>query len=124
MSGPDAALLWAMLAHIALVFFLYGWLTVARVGAVRRGEVEYSCFVLGEQEPRQAARISRNLSNQFELPVIFYAAVLLIVLLEQGTLVDAIAAWVFVVGRIVHTMVQTMTENVQLRGQVFTINFA
>ena len=34
-----------------------------------------------------------------------------------------IAAWVFVAGRVIHTLVQTLTDNVQLRGQVFMINF-
>ena len=29
----------------------------------------------------------------------------------------------FVVGRVAHTLVQTLTDNVPLRGQVFTINF-
>jgi hypothetical protein len=39
------------------------------------------------------------------------------------TLFDVIAAWVFVAGRVAHTLVQTLTDNVPLRGQVFTINF-
>ena len=39
------------------------------------------------------------------------------------TAIDVIAAWVFVAGRVVHTLVQTLTDNVPLRGQVFMINF-
>jgi hypothetical protein len=35
-----ASILWPMLAHIGWVFMLYSWLTVARLRAVRRGEVE------------------------------------------------------------------------------------
>ena len=34
------------------------------------------------------------------------------------------AAWAFVAGRIAHALVQTLTDNVLLRGQVFLINFA
>jgi len=30
---------------------------------------------------------------------------------------------VFIAGRVAHTLVQTLTDNVPLRGQVFTINF-
>src|SRR5262245_49312525 len=116
-------ILWPMLAHIGLIFVLYAWLTVARVGAVRRGEVEYSCFVLGREEPHQAARISRNLSNQFELPLLFYAVVILLFVLGRVMTFDVIAAWMFVAGRIIHTLVQTLTDDVPLRGNVFTINF-
>ena len=38
--------------------------------AVRRGEIQYGCFVLGRDEPLHSARITRNLANQFELPAI------------------------------------------------------
>jgi hypothetical protein len=123
MSGNAGLLLWPMLAHVGLIVFLYAWLTVARVGAVRRGEAEYSCFVFGRGEPPQAARISRNLANQFELPVIFYAMGVLLIVLGRVTPVDVVAAWVFIAGRLAHTAVQTLTDNVPLRGQVFMINF-
>lgn len=112
-----------MLAHIGWVVMLYTWLTVARTLAVMRGEIDYSAFVLGRDEPLHVARITRNLANQFELPAIFYALVVLLIALGQVTLFDVVAAWVFVFGRVIHTLVQTLTDNVPLRGRVFVINF-
>jgi hypothetical protein len=123
MTGPAASILWPLLAHVGLVFALYAWLTVARARAVKRGEVEQAAFVLGREEPIEVARITRNLANQFELPVIFYAAVILLIALGEVATVDIVAAWMFVAGRIAHTLVQTLTDNVSLRGQVFMINF-
>lgn len=117
------SLLWPMLAQIGWTFLLYAWLTVIRAQAVKRGEVGYSTFAHGE-EPPHIDRITRNLANQFELPVIFYAIVVLLVATKNVTAVDIIAAWVFVAGRVIHTLVQTLTDNVPLRGQVFLINFA
>jgi hypothetical protein len=32
-------------------------------------------------------------------------------------------AWVFILGRVIHSGVQILTDNVRLRGLVFTINF-
>src|SRR5882672_2806069 len=122
-AASRASILWPMLAHIGWVFMLYAWLTVARMRAVRSGEIDFSCFVLGREEPHDVARITRNLANQFELPVIFYALVVLLVALGRVTTVDLIAAWIFVAGRVVHTLVQTLSDNVPLRGQVFMINF-
>jgi hypothetical protein len=116
-------ILFPMLAHIGWVFLLFTWLTVARLQAVRRREVEFIAFAHGE-EPHHIARITRNLANQFELPVIFYAVVVLLVATRNVTTVDVIAAWVFVAGRVIHSLVQTLTDNVPLRGQVFLINFA
>jgi hypothetical protein len=117
------SLLWPMLAQIGWTFLLYVWLTVARQHAVKRGEVEYGSFVHGE-EPHHVARITRNLANQFELPVIFYAVIVLLVATRNVTTIDLLAAWIFVAGRVVHTLVQTLTDNVPLRGQIFLINFA
>jgi hypothetical protein len=85
--------------------------------------VEFACFVLGREEPPRIGRITRNLSNQFELPVVFYAVCVLLVALDRATGFDVAAAWVFVLGRLVHTAVQTLTDNVPLRGRVFMINF-
>ena len=118
-----SSILWPMLAHIGWVFLLYAWLTVARWRAVQRGEVDYSSFEFGREEPLAVARITRNLANQFELPVIFYALVVLLIALGKVTTFDVIAAWVFVAGRVIHTLVQTLTDNVPLRGHVFMINF-
>jgi hypothetical protein len=123
MSAAPSSLLWPMLAHIGLIIALYVWLTFARAAAVGRGEVEYAAFVLGREEPPAIARITRNLANQFELPVIFYAIVVLLVALGRTGAVDVIAAWLFVLGRVVHTVVQTLTDDVRLRGRVFLINF-
>jgi hypothetical protein len=117
------SILFPMLAQIGWTLLLYAWLTVARTQAVKRGDAAYSGFARGE-EPHDVARITRNLANQFELPVIFYAVVVLLIATRNVTGIDIIAAWVFVAGRGIHTLVQTLTDNVPLRGQVFLINFA
>lgn len=116
------SLLWPMLAQIGWTFVLYAWLTVARQHALRAGEVGYDDFARHD-EPHHVARVAYNLSNQFELPVIFYAAVVLLIATNNATTVDVIAAWIFVAGRVIHSMVQCLTDNVPLRGQVFLINF-
>ena len=119
----SSLLLWPMLAQILWTFGLYVWLTIARTAAVKRGDVEYGSFILGRDEPLEVARITRNVANQFELPVVFYAVVVLLVALGKVTAIDVVAGWAFVGGRIVHTLVQTLTDNVPLRGRVFVINF-
>jgi hypothetical protein len=119
-----SSLLWPMLAQIGWTFLLYVWLTVARAQAVARGEVKYAVFELGRGEPVKLARITRNLANQFEVPVIFYAVVVLLIVIGRVSGIDVLAAWVFVAGRVAHTLVQTLTDDVVLRGRVFLINFA
>ena len=122
-AAPDGTLVWPMLAQVGWTFLLYAWLTVARLRAVRGGGTAWSAFVLGREEPLEVARITRNLANQFELPVIFYAFAVLLISTGQVLWIDVWAGWVFVAGRVVHTGVQTLTDDVPLRGRVFMINF-
>lgn len=110
------------LAHMALTLCLYAWLTVARARAVKSRQVPWNAYEFAGHEPPKVARITRNLANQFELPLFFYISVL--ALLQRGAVTqwDVILAWVFVLGRVLHTLVQTLTDNVPLRGWVFMLN--
>lgn len=116
----NSPLIYPMAAHVALSALLYVLLTVARAPAVwgvgRRpdGSNPWADF-----EPR----ISANLSNQFEWPLFFYAASLLLIAQQASDVRQLVLAWIFVAGRVVHSCVQVLTKNVRLRGLVFTINF-
>jgi hypothetical protein len=112
-------LIFPMAAHVALAAFLYALLTVARAPAVwgvgRRAD---GSNPWADMEPR----ISANLSNQFEWPLFFHVACLLLLQLQPGT-VALVLAWIFIAGRVLHSAVQILTRNVRLRGVVFTVNF-
>lgn len=110
-----------MATHVAWIAMLYAALTVVRAPSIwgigRRpdGSNPWSVY-----EPR----ISANLRNQFEWPILFY--IVCILLLLQPTpphRIDHLLAWLFFVGRLLHSGVQILTSNVRLRGVVFTINF-
>ena len=109
-----------MAFHVAWAAFLYALLTIARAPAVwgigRRADG-------GNPWAKLEPRISANLRNQFEWPLLFYIACLL--LLQQGA-VDRTAlvlAWIFLGGRLLHSAVQILTTNIRLRGLVFMVNF-
>ena len=109
-----------MAMHVLLAALLYSLLTVARapkiwgVGQRADGSNPWAAV-----EPR----ISANLSNQFEWPLFFYAACLLLQQLGAVTQATVALAWVFLAGRVIHSLVQIGTTNIRLRGLVFTINF-
>lgn len=109
-----------MAAHLALTSLLYVLLTVARApriwGIGRRPDGSNPWAVL---EPR----ISANLSNQFEWPLLFHVACLLLILDHVQNPLALALAWTFVVGRVAHSAVQILTTNIRLRGLVFTLNF-
>jgi len=117
MSNP---LIYPMAAHVGLAALLYAALTVARAPSVwGLGRRRDGSNPWANIEPR----ISANLSNQFEWPLFFHVACL--VLIEQQV-VDPFPlylAWLFVAGRVIHSCVQVFTTNIRLRGAVFTVNF-
>lgn len=106
-----------MAAHVALAALLYAALTVARApkvwGIGRRADGSNPFAAI---EPR----LSANLSNQFEWPLFFHVACLL---LPSASGAALWLAWAFIAGRVLHTAVQVFTANVRLRGLVFMLNF-
>ena len=119
----DKLFILAFVTHFAMVAGLYAWLTFERQTAVLKGEIKTGDFVNVNADPHRSKRVARNLANQFELPVFALFAALFIYYSNQVNVIDVAAAWVFVIGRLIHTGVQTLTDNVPLRGMVFTINF-
>lgn len=109
-----------MTAHVLLSAFLYVLLTVARapkvwgIGKRADGSNPWVTF-----EPR----ISANLSNQFEWPLFFHIACLLFIVSGSGDPKVVALSWMFILGRVVHSLVQILSNNVRVRGLVFTINF-
>lgn len=117
----DNPLFLTMFIHITLTAMLYVMLTIMRapaiwnIGARKDGS---NPFVDIEQ------RTSANLSNQFEWPLFFH--VICVILLVNESLYSEsylYSAWVFIFGRILHSLVHIFTSNIRLRGIVFAINF-
>lgn len=116
MSHP---LIIPMAAHVALAALLYVVLTVARAPAIWGiGRRPDGSNPWARVEPR----ISANLSNQFEWPLFFYAACLILLQSEMSRF-SIVLAWIFVIGRVLHSLVQILTINIRLRGVIFTVNF-
>jgi hypothetical protein len=122
-TSDAAALLIPAALHLALVVGLYAWLSVERLRNATGKGARYSDLVLPGGDSGRAARIAANLSNQFEAPALFHPLVLILWATSSATGADLVLAWMFVAGRVLHTLVQTLTTNVVLRGVVFSLNF-
>jgi len=107
MSHP---LVLPMLLQMVLAFCILLTLAPRRISAIKKaggikGLVKAGGF------SQKLINHSDNFKNQFELPVIFYALCLLFIATGTASQAAMIAAWVFVLSRIVHTLIQT-TNNV------------
>ena len=117
------SILWPVLAHLALVQVLFAMVSLRRWQAVRMGEIEYGDLAPAGREPERSRRWARNLDNQFQVPMLFYALVALLFATERLEPAQTALAWLFVLGRLAHTAVQVAGDDVALRGRVFAINY-
>ena len=113
-------LIYPMLAHILWVVLLYVLLTVVRAPAVWGiGRETSSQGYLARMEPK----VSANLDNQFQWPMLFYVICVLLIVDAPVATEQVWLAWLFVAGRALHSGVQILSDNIRLRGVIFTINF-
>ena len=117
------SILWPVAAHLALVQVLFAMVSLRRWQAVRAGEIEYVDLAPAGGEPERSRRWARNLDNQFQVPLLFYALVALIYATDTVEPWQTMLAWVFVAGRVAHTVVQVSGDDVALRGRVFAVNY-
>ena len=104
-----------------LTFMVVFGVGASRLISVRRRQVNPKLYKLmsGYEAPDYVQKLTRNLSNLLEIPILFYVlGVLLIALqIEDSTMVDL--AWLFVGLRFVHTGIHITYNHTIHRFMVF-----
>lgn len=118
------AIFWPMLAQVLLVYVVYLVLAARRYGAVRTGTAKPQQFKLRGSEPEPSATASNNVANQFELPVLFYAACLSFAVTQTVSLTPVVLAWLFVASRYVHAYIHVTSNRISLRSRAFQLGWA
>jgi hypothetical protein len=101
-------LLMPLLAQVLLTFLVWGWLYATRLAEMSRKDIDPQR--LAERAVKQgllteSAGPSDNFHNLFEMPVLFYLAIViaLILFIQDALLVQL--AWAFVIFRAVHSLI-------------------
>ena len=111
--------------HVVLVVALVIATGRGRVAAVNAGEVRLKDIALDSSKwPERLRKFANNYQNQFELPVLFYAGVALLIATGLGDGVSLVLAWVFVASRLVHSFIHLGTNNVVHRLFAFSAGLA
>jgi len=108
------------LALCALTFVVLGVLGARRLTGIRSRAYPLRYFKLmqrpeGVEFPERAEAASRNLINLFEVPVLFYALVPLLVLSGQRDALALGLLWAFVALRALHSLVHVTVNRLPLR---------
>jgi len=121
----NGAMLGPLFAHVLLVLALVIVTGRGRVAAVRAGEVKLKDIALdGSMWPERLRKPANNYQNQFELPVLFYAVVTLVIATGLADGVSLFLAWAFVASRLVHSFIHLGTNNMVHRLFAFSASLA
>ncbi|BCG89012.1 MULTISPECIES: MAPEG family protein [unclassified Mesorhizobium] len=116
----QTAIFWPVLAHVLLIYIVYGVLGRRRYGAVKSGEAKVGQYKVRSTEPASSVTVAANLSNQFELPVLFYVLCLTLHVTNGVNYLTLALMWIFVASRCFHAWVHLTSNNLLLRSRSFS----
>lgn len=126
LSSPFA-LLWPTFALVGLILAVWLTLFVQRIGHLRRNPPARDDLATGEAARRYFAPVempANNLANLFEMPVLYFALVPLLLMFRQVTLAQLMLAYIFVILRALHSLAHIGTRNVRLRARIYIASVA
>ena len=122
MTLLDKLLLATVLAQVGLTFAVLFWLGRARLPLIARGEVKVGDIALDASgRPLKSQQVANNFNNQFQLPVLFYVAALLLLLQLGSDLPSVILAAIFVASRVVHSVIHGTSNAVVPRFTAYLV---
>jgi hypothetical protein len=102
---------------VGLTFALLVMMVGARRGALVGGQTRIKDIALGEPNwPTRATQVGNCFSNQFELPLLFYALIAIALPLRHVDLVMVMLSWVFVVTRFAHAGIFVTSNDLKRRS--------
>ena len=113
-------MLYAMFAMVLLTFAVAFRLLFLRIKALKSSQVRISQFRLNTGEmPADITQATRNYSNLFEVPVLFYVAGTIAIAMDVESPTMVSFAWGFVLARLVHSWIHLTYNNVAHRLWAF-----
>ncbi len=120
------SLVYPMFAMVILTALTLFRLFAGRMSAVRSGAADARYFKTYQEggEPVATAQLSRNFSNLFEAPTLFYVACLAAMIAAPSSTAVLVLAWLYVVSRVAHTWVHTTSNTLNHRIAAYFASWA
>ncbi len=119
------AIFYPLFVMLVLTFFIGIRLGKVRVRAVLKDGLNpgYFKYNRGAKPPEYMLRTEQNYANQFELPVLFYMAILVAYATSRVDLLTIVLAWSFVLSRIIHSYIHLRFNKLMWRRRAFVLGF-
>lgn len=115
------------LALIIWTFLILLRMASTRFQSVRSGEVNFRYFKTystGENIPPKALQASRNFTNLFEMPTLFYVVCIFSLITRSVDQVMLNLAWTYVFLRIIHSLIHVTNNKIMYRMSVYALSCA
>ena len=125
---PNLAILRPVVVLVAWTIVMLAWLIATRIPAMKAAGVDLNRLIGSKGTdadgvlPAKAQWKAHNYNHLMEQPTLFYAIAITLVLLGQGSGVNAALAWAYVVLRILHSLVQATWNRVAVRFVLFMLS--
>lgn len=122
MMHANPPILWPTIALAFLVFAVWFALLRQRLTHIATHKPTATTFADGESVARYfrpVERPARNLANLFEMPVLYFALVPLLVLTSHASVWQIALAWIFVVLRALHSLVHIGPNTIRTRFRLY-----
>ena len=119
------SILLPMFALVGLTFLVWVRMYHLRIGYLRNNRINPEKYKLREGfegTPSSVMATSDNLMNRFEMPVLFYAAVLTLYVTQTVDPLFVLMAWAYVALRIIHSGIHVTYNRVIHRFSAYVIS--
>lgn len=110
-------------ASMFLTFLVWVYMYIRRISFIISRKLKPQDLAvtntLAQISPPSVSNPSDNLKNLFEIPILFYALLLYLFITQQVDTVYVNAAWIFVVFRVLHSVVHCTFNLVILRFYLY-----
>ena len=121
-----APILLPVMALVGWSLVMWLWMYVTRLPAMRKAKMKPDPNApRGEQMSQLPASVrwkADNYNHLMEQPTIFYAAALALAVMGQGDGINLILAWSYVGLRVVHSLLQSLVNIIELRFALFALS--
>ena len=122
----NSPILKPVVSLVAWSMVMWTWMYVTRIPAIRRARMKLDPNApRGEQMstlPPEVRWKADNYNHLMEQPTLFYAVALALALLDRGDGANLALAWAYVGTRVVHSLVQSTWNKIEVRFSLFFLS--
>ncbi len=113
---------WPVLAQVLLTLVMFIVLGARKAKAIKAGKVNREQAALDNRVwPEYVVKVSNNIANQFEVPMLFYILCVVLFSINAAGTVAIVLAWLFVASRYAHAWVHVGSNYVPVRMRLFMV---